>query len=290
MRRTHRRPVCAAAALAASALLLLAATGAAAQPREMPGRGGGGSCGAVGQRCCPKCQPDVPLSACDQWACNNGAQVRLHPAEQAAPPGGTSIACPDPQAAPGAWLPGVPAAAVGNHRRLSPWHATPAGDTLPAAAAALPAPPSSALQTLPCAQCFMFANANGVPPDGGCPAASRSAAAMHTPTSRQSQRPQPSSPGRSAGRCSAAPLQRCTAAALQGSAGQRVPPPLRFHCPESLHAPLPAPLAPTPGGEGFPMVCLASPKTCGQEGQACCYNSDPASETIHLGRRRCMGR
>ena len=76
-------------------------------------------CGAVGQGCCPQCQPDVPLSACDQWSCSDGAQ------------------------------------------------------------------------------CFMFANKQGLPPDGG---------------------------------------------------------------------------------EGFPMICLASPKACGKEGGPCCYNSDPASE------------
>jgi hypothetical protein len=30
------------------------------------------------------------------------------------------------------------------------------------------------------------------------------------------------------------------------------------------------------------MVCLATPKTCGMEGQPCCYNSDPASEPLGL--------
>lgn len=43
------------------------------------------------------------------------------------------------------------------------------------------------------------------------------------------------------------------------------------------------------GGEGFPMVCLASPKDCGKEGKACCYNSDPASE-CSPGRARGQGR
>jgi hypothetical protein len=31
------------------------------------------------------------------------------------------------------------------------------------------------------------------------------------------------------------------------------------------------------------MLCLATPKTCGQEGQPCCYNLDPASEEPGLG-------
>ena len=106
------------AALACCVLLAVAAPGARAQPRAMP-KAGPKTCGAVGQGCCPQCQPDVPLSACDQWSCSDGAQ------------------------------------------------------------------------------CFMFANKQGLPPDGG---------------------------------------------------------------------------------EGFPMVCLASPKTCGKEGGPCCYNSDPASE------------
>lgn len=34
----------------------------------------------------------------------------------------------------------------------------------------------------------------------------------------------------------------------------------------------------SPGGDGFPMVCLATPKGCGKEGSPCCYSSDAASE------------
>ncbi|KAI8468958.1 MAG: hypothetical protein J3K34DRAFT_425409, partial [Monoraphidium minutum] len=92
--------------------------GAGAQPRAMPKRAPK-TCGGLGQKCCPECPPDTPLTACDQWSCSDGTQ------------------------------------------------------------------------------CYMFANQQGVPPDGG---------------------------------------------------------------------------------DGYPMLCLATPKTCGREGAPCCYNSDPASE------------
>jgi hypothetical protein len=79
-----------AAAAARLLLLLLVVVGllrpAAAQPRAMPGRAPR-DCGAVGQGCCPQCQPDVPLTACDQWSCKD-SQCYMFGSEGGLPPDG----------------------------------------------------------------------------------------------------------------------------------------------------------------------------------------------------------
>jgi len=72
---------------AAVAVLLALAAGAAAQPRQMPGRGAS-NCGGIGQKCCPECPPDTPLTACDQWSCTNNAQCYMFAGEQGLPPDG----------------------------------------------------------------------------------------------------------------------------------------------------------------------------------------------------------
>jgi hypothetical protein len=93
---------------------------------------------------------------------------------------------------------------------------------------------------------------------------------------------------RAAARAAACTLSACDAAscksqpprgALMAAAALRRPrsPPAALSPLVSSTQPHPPPPAAT-GGDGFPMVCLASPKNCGQEGQPCCYNSDPASE------------